>query len=365
MFSSRFLGKFRGVSRGICRQIKLVHSESGSSQLSPIELVDYPVTKVTTLSSGLRVASETSPSNNNTATVGVWIDTGSRYETKETNGCAHFLEHLSFKGTKKRNQHQLEVEIENLGAHLNAYTSREQTVYYAQAEKRDIPQAIDILSDIISNSKISSESVSAERSVILREMEEVYKDTEEYVFDYLHDTAFLKDPLGQTILGPKENIMKISRDDILKYIATHYTTDRMVICGAGAIDHQQLVKLVEEKFSTIPRNPVHQYSREPALYVGSEYRENWDNMDMAHIAFCYQTCGWTDPDTIPLLFLHALLGSWDSSQFGGEHSSSGLVSSIAGRKLGDKVMAFNTLYRDTGLFGIYISAYERRVYEAM
>lgn len=131
-----------------------------------------PETKVTTLSNGLRVASESNMSAE-TATVGVWIDAGSRFETAETNGTAHFLEHMIFKGTKKRNLRQLEEEIENMGGHLNAYTSREQTTYYAKVLKKDVPVAVDILADILQNSSFEEDRINRERNVILREMEEV------------------------------------------------------------------------------------------------------------------------------------------------------------------------------------------------
>ena len=115
-------------------------------------LHSWPSTQVSTLSNGLRVASE--PGAGETATVGVWIDTGSRYETDKNNGVAHFLEHMSFKGTHRRTRNQLEVEVENMGGHLNAYTSRESTVFYAKVFKNDVPQAMDILADILTNSKI-------------------------------------------------------------------------------------------------------------------------------------------------------------------------------------------------------------------
>ncbi|KAJ4146640.1 Mitochondrial-processing peptidase subunit beta [Fusarium falciforme] len=114
-----------------------------------------------------------------TSTVGVWIDAGSRAETDETNGTAHFLEHLAFKGTAKRSQQQLELEIENMGGHLNAYTSRENTVYFAKAFNSDVPQCVDILSDILQNSLLEQSAIERERDVILRESEEVEKQVEE------------------------------------------------------------------------------------------------------------------------------------------------------------------------------------------
>lgn len=148
-----------------------------------------PQTQISTLPNGLTVATESSPSAT-TATVGVWIDAGSRAETAKTNGTAHFLEHMAFKGTQKRSQHALEIEVENLGAHLNAYTSREQTVYYAKSFKSDVPKATEIVADILKNSKLEEQAIERERDVILREQEEVDKVMEEVVFDHLHAVAF-------------------------------------------------------------------------------------------------------------------------------------------------------------------------------
>merc|ERR1711990_986329 len=192
-------------------------------------------TEVSTLSNGLRVASENT--GGETATVGVWIDAGSSFETDADNGSAHFLEHMAFKGTTKRSQAELEKEIENIGGHLNAYTSREQTVYYAKVFEKDVPQAVDILSDILQNSQLDKGAIERERGVIMREMEEVMSNKEEVIFDELHATAYQGNSLGRTILGPEANIMSIQQDDLQKYIQTHYTAPRMVVAGAGAIQH--------------------------------------------------------------------------------------------------------------------------------
>jgi processing peptidase subunit beta len=136
-------------------------------------ILSAPETRVTTLPNGLRVATESNLAAR-TATVGVWIDAGSRFETEETNGTAHFLEHMIFKGTERRSARQLEEEIENMGGHLNAYTSREQTTYYARVLDKDVPRALDVLADILQNSKFDEHRISRERDVILREMEEVF-----------------------------------------------------------------------------------------------------------------------------------------------------------------------------------------------
>jgi processing peptidase subunit beta len=136
----------------------------------------------------------------------LWIDAGSRYENDQNNGVAHFLEHMAFKGTDKRSQTDLELEIENLGAHLNAYTSREQTVFYAKCLREDVPKALEILADIIQNSKLGENEIERERGVILREMQEVETNLQEVVFDHLHAVAYQGTSLGRTILGPTGNI---------------------------------------------------------------------------------------------------------------------------------------------------------------
>ena len=160
--------------------------------------IPSPITQTTTLSNGLTVATESHP-HAQTATIGVWIDAGSRAETDKTNGTAHFLEHMAFKGTGRRNQHALELEVENLGAHLNAYTSREQTVYYAKSFRKDVPVAVDIISDILQNSKLESPAIERERDVILREQQEVDKQLEEVVFDHLHAVAFQRASLAYSL----------------------------------------------------------------------------------------------------------------------------------------------------------------------
>ena len=135
-------------------------------------ILSAPETRVTTLPNGLRVATESNLSAK-TATVRVWIDAGSRFESDETNGTAHFLEHMIFKGTERRTVRALEEEIEDIGGHLNAYTSREQTTYYAKVMDSDVNQALDVLADILQNSKFEEQRINRERDVILREMQEV------------------------------------------------------------------------------------------------------------------------------------------------------------------------------------------------
>ncbi|GAA5913839.1 hypothetical protein JCM6882_007713 [Rhodosporidiobolus microsporus] len=316
--------------------------------------VSSPLTQISTLPNGLTVATESSPSAS-TATVGVWIDAGSRAETDKTSGTAHFLEHMAFKGTGKRSQHQLELEVENLGAHLNAYTSREQTVYYAKSFREDVPKAVDVIADILTGSKLEAGAIERERDVILREQEEVDKQLEEVVFDHLHAVAFQGQALGRTILGPKENILSIQRDDLANYIKSNYTADRMVLVGAGGVEHSALVKLAEQHFGSLPTSstPVQLGSaanKDKPNFIGSEVRVRDDTMSTCNVAIAVEGVGWNSPDYYTML---SIMGNWDRSLGAQSILSSRLSHVISSNNLANSFMSFSTSYSDTGLWGIY------------
>uniref|UniRef100_A0A7S2V5V4 Mitochondrial-processing peptidase subunit beta n=1 Tax=Fibrocapsa japonica TaxID=94617 RepID=A0A7S2V5V4_9STRA len=330
----------------------------------PYYLLNTPATEVTTLPSGLRVASHTC--HGETASVGVWIDAGSRYETAQNNGAAHFLEHMFFKGTGKRSQMELEVEIENMGAHLNAYTSREQTVYYAKVFNKDVDKGLDILSDILQRSKLDEAAIKRERDVIMREMEEVGKQQEEVILDYLHEVAYNGTGLGRTILGPEENVRGLSREDLLGYIQTHYTAPRMVVAGAGALEHQELVDMAEHFFSGLPTAADQQNSHyastdllildDPAVFTGShKLVPGGDGVkeENTHIALAFEGASWTSEWAFPLMILQTIMGSWDRTCGVGKAGDSQFLKRLAHKELCHSYTTFNTCYKDTGLIGLY------------
>lgn len=314
-------------------------------------------TEVTTLSNGLRIASQ--PTYDDTITVGVWIDAGSRFETRETNGAAHFLEHMAFKGTKRRSRIGLEQEIENMGGHLNAYTSREQTVYYAKVFKEDLEQGVDILADILNNSTLDQHNLEFERGVILREMEEVEKTTEEVIFDRLHLTAFRDSPLGFTILGPVENIQSITQQDLRDYIAKNYTTDRLVVAAAGPVDHKEFVRIASEKFSGFKPGGAKQDSLGPKpVFCGADLLYNDDEVQSAHVAVAFEGVPWKSPDAFTFMLMQAIIGSFKHGEgvVPGELSGNRITNRLCNSPLEGNVemySAFNTCYKDTGLFGFY------------
>lgn len=224
----------------------------------------------------------------------------------------------------------MELEVENLGAHLNAYTSREQTVFYAKCLSKDIPKAVEILGDIIQNSKLGEAEIERERGVILREMQEVESNLQEVVFDHLHAVAYQGTPLGNTILGPTKNIKSITRSDLQDYINSHYNTPRIVLSAAGGVQHNDLVKLAEKELSKL-KNTFD--GKSPALspcrFTGSEVRVRDDSLPLAHIAIAVEGCGWTDQDNVPLMVANTLIGAWDRSQGGGVNNASQLARASA------------------------------------
>lgn len=350
-FSIRSLGKMaKNVN---LRKNLILPSRLANTSHSYQELLNsVPETRVTTLRNGLRVATE--DYGLPTATVGIWIDAGSRFETEKTNGTAHFLEHMAFKGTKRRTQTDLELEVENMGAHLNAYTSREQTVYYAKCFTKDLPKAVDILSDILQNSTLGEAEIERERGVILREMQEVETNLQEVVFDHLHSTAYQGTPLGRTILGPTENIKSITSKDLRDYINTHYKAPRMVLAAAGGVNHDELVKLAEQHFGSLKAdtNAAAQQLK-PCRFTGSEIRVRDDDIRLAHVAMAVEGTSWSDADTIPLMVASTLLGSWDRSMASAGNVGSRLAQKAAQHNLCHSFQAFNTCYADTGLWGVY------------
>jgi processing peptidase subunit beta len=166
-----------------------------------------PAARVSTLPNGLRVVTQAYPAATRMASVGVWVDAGSRFELPGTNGTAHFLEHMAFKGTARRpTAHALEVEIEDMGARLNAYTSREQTTFFADVQGRDVPAALDVLSDILQHPRFPQQAIQRERGVILREMEEVSCRP---LFPCTATIGFLNEIEGKLLLSTNESCNKI------------------------------------------------------------------------------------------------------------------------------------------------------------
>ncbi|KAG8193465.1 hypothetical protein JTE90_023717 [Oedothorax gibbosus] len=315
-------------------------------------LLNIPETKVTTLENGFKVASEYSDSG--PATIGLWIDAGSRYETPANNGVANFLEHMSFRGTTQRSQKDLENEIANIGAQVNSYTGREETAFYARCMPGDMAKVVDILADVVRNPKLDEQQIEEERKVILRRLKEAESDLKLVTMDYLHMTAYQGTPLGKSVLGPTKNVKKISKDDLSFYARNNFLAPRMVLVGTGDLEHGELVKLAEKHFSSVP----YTYTTEipvltPCRYTGSDVRDRDDWMPFAHVAVAVDTCGHDNPDIHALKLASTIIGSWDKTFPAGDNTTIRLIHNIHKEKRCHSFETFHTVYRDTGLWGCY------------
>ena len=189
-------------------------------------------TTVSTLPNGLRVVTDRIATVE-TVTLGVWLNVGTRHETKEINGIAHMLEHMAFKGTKRRNAREIAEEIEAVGGYLNAYTAREVTAYHARILKEDVSLAVDILADILQNSTFDAEEFTKEQSVIIQEIGQSNDTPDDVVFDYFQETCFPNQPMGWPTLGTVDVIKSLKPETVKKYMADHYGAKQMVLAASG------------------------------------------------------------------------------------------------------------------------------------
>src|SRR5215472_13747767 len=223
-------------------------------------------TQLSTLANGLQVATDRIDTVD-TVSLGIWVDVGTRHEPADINGVAHFLEHMAFKGTERRSALAIAEEIEAVGGHLNAYTSRESTAYYAKMLKEDVPLALDILSDILQNSTFEPEEIERERAVILQEIGQANDTPDDIVFDYFQECAYPDQAMGRPVLGRAEIVRRLDRDTVANYLAHHY----------GA---EGLVALAESAFAELPRSGV--TAAEAPRYRGGDLRRKRD-LEQVHV----------------------------------------------------------------------------------
>jgi len=297
--------------------------------------------QVSTLPNGLRVVTD-QMDGVETASLGVWVDVGTRNEPAEINGVAHLLEHMAFKGTKRRSARAIAEEIETVGGHLNAYTSREHTAYYARVLKDDVPLAVDILADILQFSVFDPEELERERTVILQEIGQALDTPDDVIFDHFQEQAFPDQGLGRSVLGQSEIIKRISSEEIAAYMRLHYAPSRMVLSAAGAVDHDRIVAMAGEAFGDMVGAPPN--GPEPARYIGGGRREKKD-LEQVHLVLGFPSVSYADPEYYVVSVLSTLLGGGMSSRLFQEiREKRGLVYTI---------YSFAAAYADGGLFGVY------------
>ncbi|WP_434618243.1 M16 family metallopeptidase [Azospirillum sp. B2RO_4] len=307
--------------------------------------------RVTTLPNGLRVATDTMP-DVQSVSLGCWVGVGTRNEAASVNGVAHLVEHMLFKGTRRRSAFRISEEIENVGGQLNAYTTREQTAYYAKVLHEDAPLALDILSDMIQHSTLDAEELVRERTVVLQEIGQSADTPDDIIFDHFQSTAYPGQAIGRPVLGSAEIVGALPREALVDYIAGHYGAPGMVLSAAGRIEHDRMVDLAMKAFGDLPSGAPPK--PESASYTGGDFREDRD-LEQMHLVLGFDGVGVHDPDFYAHSVLSTLLGGGMSSRLFQEvREKRGLVYSI---------YTFTGGYHDGGLFGVYAGTGEDEVAE--
>jgi predicted Zn-dependent peptidase len=309
--------------------------------------------EVTRLASGLSVVTDRMP-HLESASLGVWVGAGSRDEMPDEHGISHLLEHMAFKGTKKRTARQIAETIEAVGGDLNAATSVESTGYFARVLKADVPLALDVLADILSEPTFDPEELRREQNVITQEIGATEDAPDDLVFDRLQETAFPDQPIGRSILGTPDTVRSFSAKGLRTYLARNYRAPNMLVAAAGAVDHKQIVAEAERRFASFvgPDAP----EPEPARFGGGTRVETRD-LEQVHIALALQGLPVRDPQLYSLQVFTSVLGGGMSSRLFQE------VREIRG--LCYTIQAFHMPYSDTGMFGLYAGTDEADAPELM
>jgi len=277
-----------------------------------------------------------------TVSIGVFVNTGSRNENLKINGISHFLEHMAFKGTKKRSAKQIAEEFEGIGGYINAYTSKEKTVYYTKVLKQHAEFAVEFLSDILQNSTFDNKELEKERGVILQEIAMTNDSPDDIIFDYFQSTAYGNQSLGQSILGSPENIKKFSRKNFIDYISDQYNYRDIAIVGSGSIKEDNLLKWSEKYFNNLGKNKIKPL--EVSKYKGGVLLKE-KKLEQVNLIIGFDGLSYNHQDYYKIQVLAMILGGGMSSRLFQEiRENQGLAYSI---------YAFNYSFQDSGLFGIY------------
>ncbi len=298
----------------------------------------------TTLPNGVRVVSEHIPSVRSVA-VGAWLAAGSRDEAPEENGISHFIEHMVFKGTRRRRSHHIAQRMESVGGYLNAFTSKEYTCYYARGLDEHLDRALDVVLDLVVSPTLPEREVEKEKEVIVEEMK-MYEDApEDHVFDHFEAAMYPHHALGRPVLGVPETVRSFTRDRLLGYIDTKYAPNRLVVAIAGNVKHDAVVRKVEKLTAELERAPQ-PVQRSTANGYDAEETLIRKPIQQAHLVLGARSIGLDDPRRTVLTTLNTVLGGGMSSR----------LSQNIREKYGYcyNIYSFANMFSDTGDFGVYM-----------
>ena len=321
---------------------------------------DGGVTRRTVLPGGVRVISESVPGVRSVA-LGVWVGVGSRDESAALSGASHYLEHLLFKGTRRRDALTIAAELDAVGGELNAFTAKEFTCYYARVLDTDIALAVDVICDMVTSSLLTAGDVDNERGVILEEIAMHDDDPGDAVHDTFAETVWPDTPLGRPILGTVETIGSISRSAIAGYYRRRYRPESIVIAAAGNLDHAALVRLVKKAFADVEvdadrePSPARLGGRGPRFTPATAVLRR--PTEQANLVIGVPGMHRLDDRRFALGVLNAALGGGMSSRLFQEVREK--------RGLAYSVYSFTSHYADTGLFGVYAGCHPKRAVEVL
>ncbi|MBU6428600.1 MAG: insulinase family protein [Cyanobacteria bacterium REEB65] len=291
---------------------------------------------------GVRVLVEELP-HVRSASLGFWVDTGTKNESAENNGISHFIEHMLFKGTKTRSPLAIAQALEDSGGSLNAFTDKEMTCYYARVLDDQVELAIDVLSDMLLNSLLDETELKREKRVILEEIK-MYEDTPDELVQDMFSQAFWGDhPLGRAIVGTRQSIRRMTRDDLLAYIDRYYTPDRLVVSVAGNVRAAAVLRQLEATLGNLRRKAHPGFETPPKPLKAAKVK--YKDIEQAHLVIGTQGLSVTDPDRFVLTVLDAILGGGMASRLFQEVREK--------RGLAYAISSFECLFHNAGIFGIY------------
>lgn len=307
--------------------------------------------EISELPNGLTVVTDPMPQLESAA-VGVWVNCGARHETRPVMGISHMLEHMAFKGTERRSARAIAEEIEAVGGYLNAYTSREQTAFHVRTLKADVPLAIDILADILTQPTFEQGELERERQVVLQEIGQARDTPDDIVFDYQQSAVYPDQPMGWPILGDEQTVGAFTRDDLKTYMGANYRAGAMTFIASGAVRHAEIVDLVAKHFAALlPGNaPVGERAR-----YGGEDKRVTEDLEQVHVTYAFPGVASADDDIFAAqVYVTALGGGMSSRLFQEAREKRGLCYSI---------YAYAHAFTDGGLIGVYAGTGENEASE--
>lgn len=301
------------------------------------------VTK-STLDNGLRIVTENIDSVKSIS-VGIWVKTGSRHETEKQAGITHFLEHMLFKGTEKRNAYDIALSMEAVGGYLNAFTSSEYTCYYARCVNTELERALDVLSDMVLHPTFPDEEVEKEKKVVIEEMK-MYRDSpDDYLFEEFNSKIFEGHELGRPVIGFEETVSAFTREDLYEYMKERYFPGNLLISVAGNVNHEQVVETVKSYFSKLKAVQAEELEQ-PLPEFRKANLKLTKAIEQTHYVYGRRGLKHDHDDKYLLLMANTVLGGGMSSRL---HQN-------VREKYGYcySIQTFNQAYTDSGLWGVYV-----------